>query len=194
MAGLFDKNGNATETHIATVSGFDPETGEHIATYEVRIFAGTGIPGFSTLIEAPAAEAGHTVCWDGSQWQQVTDLRGSKAYQKATAVVVTVKTLGILSDELTFIAPTTVYDYWNGSAWVTDIEAQHSADVATAELQRSTLLGQADEIMQDWRDELALGLISDANKAKLTEWLNYKKQVKAIDISTAFTWPTLPAQ
>ena len=27
MAALFDKNGNATETHVATVSGFHPITG-----------------------------------------------------------------------------------------------------------------------------------------------------------------------
>lgn len=194
MTSLFDKNGNATETHIATVSGCAPETGEHLSTYDVRILAGTGIPGSSTLQLAPEVKSGYAACWNGVEWQEIVDLRGSTVYEKATGVSFTVKDLSELDDTYTSKVPVTPYDKWNGTEWVTDVDAQRHALVATAEIERTALLSEADNVMRDWRDELALGLISDEDKAKLTIWLEYKKQVKAVDITTAYRWPTPPAQ
>lgn len=65
-----------------------------------------------------------------------------------------------------------------------------------AEQQREALIGQADETTADWRVMLMLGEISDADKAKLLAWMDYKKALKAVDISTApdVIWPIPPAQ
>lgn len=192
MAALFDKNGNATETHVATVHGFDSGTREYQNTYDVRIYAGTGIPGYSTLTKPPAAKTGHAVCWDGAAWQQIIDLRGNTVYETKTGAAVAVKTLGPLADGLTIQAPTTPYDAWDSEKWVTDAAAAQAAAVQAAEAQRAALLAAADAIMLDWRTELALGKISDDDRRKLSLWLDYKKQVKAVKTSTAYNWPTPP--
>ncbi|EAM0984505.1 tail fiber assembly protein [Salmonella enterica] len=52
----------------------------------------------------------------------------------------------------------------------------------------------------DWRTELALGEISDGDKASLVKWMNYIKALKTLDLSgvkdevtfTATKWPALP--
>lgn len=62
-----------------------------------------------------------------------------------------------------------------------------------AEAHRTQLLTYADAVMADWRTELALGEISDADKAKLTAWMAYKREVKAVDASKP-VWPPKPAE
>ena len=65
------------------------------------------------------------------------------------------------------------------------------------EATRAQLLAYADEVTADWRTELALDEISDEDKAKLSAWMAYKRQVKAITAEAAvadgFEWPTMPA-
>lgn len=73
----------------------------------------------------------------------------------------------------------------------------HEQLIQTAENERQRLLSAADAIMLDWRTELMLGEISDANKAKLSAWLLYKNQVKAVDVTTDpehVNWPVAPAE
>jgi len=66
--------------------------------------------------------------------------------------------------------------------------------VEAAKQQRQQLLLKADEVTADWRVELMLGDISDEDKAKLSAWMDYKKEVKAVDTSTApdVSWPAQP--
>lgn len=67
--------------------------------------------------------------------------------------------------------------------------------ILTAENERQRLLKQADAVMLDWRTELMLGEISDANKAKLSAWLAYKNEVKSVDVTTDpehVIWPVIP--
>lgn len=192
MTDLLDKNGNATETHIATVSGFDFTTGEHIATYDVRILAGTGIPGFSTLTLAPASDSGCAVCWNGAAWEQVLDLRGTTAYEKVTGSPVTVENLGPLSEELTSAAPATEFDKWDGSAWVTDTDAQHAAAVTAAELYAQQLIDAAMQSISVIQLKLqAERTLTDTEKTKLNNVLDYIDAVNAVDKSTApvIVWP-----
>ncbi|EDN0014518.1 tail fiber assembly protein [Salmonella enterica] len=72
----------------------------------------------------------------------------------------------------------------------------HEQLIQAAENERQRLLSAADAVMLDWRTELMLGEISDANKAKLSAWLAYKNQVNAVDINVAlnegFNWPQAP--
>lgn len=193
MSTLFDKNGNATETHIATVSGFDAATGEHISTYDVRIFEGTGIPGFSTLTLAADAEPGHASCWNGAQWLQVIDLRGTAAYEKESGMAVAVKSLGPLSDELTSAAPATDYDKWDGSAWVTDINAQTEAEIKSNEQMRAALLATANAEIS-WRQDAVDADEATADEiSALAAWKKYRVLLMRVD-TAAPEWPTPPAQ
>lgn len=67
--------------------------------------------------------------------------------------------------------------------------------IAAAEQVRQQLLTHADAVMLDWRTELMLGEISDANRAKLSAWMAYKNEVKAVDVTTApenVNWPVPP--
>lgn len=192
MSDLFDKNGYATETHVVTVHGFDSVTHEYLDSYDVRIFEGTGIPGSSTLIMAPAADAGHTVCWNGSEWQIVIDLRGTTAYEKATGVPATVKNLGPLPDALTRIAPTTQYDKWDGTAWVTDADAQAAAEIVAAKQQRTALLVAANAEISWRQDAVDADIATDEEKTALAEWKKYRVLLMRVD-TAAPVWPVAPA-
>ncbi|MDC6989933.1 tail fiber assembly protein [Escherichia coli] len=68
--------------------------------------------------------------------------------------------------------------------------------IAAAEYERQQLLAHADAVMFDWRTELMLGEISDANRAKLSAWLAYKNEVKSVDVTTDpdhVNWPVPPS-
>ncbi|EJK3496429.1 tail fiber assembly protein [Salmonella enterica] len=197
MMSLFDKNGNATETHVATVSSYDAMTGEFIDTYDVRIIDGTGIPAFSTLTIAPEPEKGFAYIWNGLSWDVVPDFRGMTAYIKESGEVVTVSDIGELAETLTLIKPLTPFDKWDGMQWVTDTEAKYAAAITQAENERQRLLKHADAVMLDWRTELILGEISDTNRAKLSAWLAYKNEVKSADVTTDpehVNWPVPPTE
>ncbi|HDT2167859.1 TPA: tail fiber assembly protein [Escherichia coli] len=69
-----------------------------------------------------------------------------------------------------------------------------------AEKQRQRLLTEAGDIISDWKTELELGIISDEDRASLTQWMAYIKSLKALDLSqvsdeTSFNsinWPERP--
>jgi len=46
---------------------------------------------------------------------------------------------------------------------------------------------------QLWQTQLALGIITDADKTTLTAWMKYAQEVQAIDTTaTSITWPEEP--
>ncbi|MHD0426029.1 tail fiber assembly protein [Salmonella enterica] len=71
---------------------------------------------------------------------------------------------------------------------------------AKAETTRQKLLDAANSAIADWRTELALGEISDDDKASLTKWMAYIRELKSLvltGISDEATfekikWPELP--
>ncbi|HGK5396495.1 TPA: tail fiber assembly protein [Salmonella enterica] len=71
---------------------------------------------------------------------------------------------------------------------------------AKAETTRQKLLTDANSTIADWRTELALGEISDDDKASLTKWMAYIRELKSLvltGISDEATfekikWPELP--
>ncbi|MEB0359547.1 tail fiber assembly protein [Citrobacter freundii] len=81
-------------------------------------------------------------------------------------------------------------------AWGDIPPPSHDEMIKAAETERSRLLSHADTTTADWRTELALGEISDSDKAQLSAWMAYKRDVKAISaetaISSGFKWPEQP--
>lgn len=63
-----------------------------------------------------------------------------------------------------------------------------------AERYREGLLRYANDVISDWRTELSLGIISDEDKQKLILWMQYIKDVLAVDTATApaIDWPKQP--
>lgn len=83
----------------------------------------------------------------------------------------------------------------NLPAWGDVPPPTHEELIAAAEQVRQQLLAHADATMLDWRTELMLGELSDANRAKLSAWLAYKNDVKAVDVTTDpehVSWPVPP--
>lgn len=82
-------------------------------------------------------------------------------------------------------------------AWGDIHPPTHEELITIAEQVRQQLLTHADAVMLDWRTELMLGEISDANRAKLSAWLAYKNDVKAVDVATDpehINWPVAPEE
>lgn len=69
-----------------------------------------------------------------------------------------------------------------------------------AESKRCRLLNEANKITSDWRTELQLETISDADKASLIKWMAYIKALKSLDFTAikdeaennAIKWPVAP--
>lgn len=82
-------------------------------------------------------------------------------------------------------------------AWVDMPPPSREELISAAEQVRQQLLAHADAVMLDWRTELMLGEISDANRAKLSAWIAYKNEVKAVDVTIDpehVNWPVAPAE
>ncbi|MFC2783697.1 tail fiber assembly protein [Citrobacter freundii complex sp. 2024EL-00228] len=80
-------------------------------------------------------------------------------------------------------------------AWVDIPPPTKDELISAAEQMRQQLLTHADAVMLDWRTELMLGEISDANRAKLSAWLVYKNEVKSVDVTSdpeRINWPVPP--
>lgn len=81
-------------------------------------------------------------------------------------------------------------------AWADVPPPSHEDLVALAKQNKEALLDEAINITAMWRTELQLGIISDADKKILTEWIGYYKAVQAVDTdaTTDIEWPTMPTQ
>lgn len=65
---------------------------------------------------------------------------------------------------------------------------------AEALQKKETLIELAREKISIWQTQLLLNIISDDDKASLTEWMIYLKNVQAVDVSLApsIDWPEAP--
>jgi len=81
-------------------------------------------------------------------------------------------------------------------AWADIPPPSHEELVALAEQQKQALLDEALKVTAMWRTELQLGIISDADKVLLTEWISYYKDAQAVDTDAApdIEWPEKPQQ
>lgn len=191
-----NKNGIATKAGDITVYNYGGETREYLSATVEYLSVGVGIPA-SSCTDVPVDEKdGFAVCrtvsLDG--WEYVTDHRGETVYDTQTGQPVEITVLGDYPDGVTTIAPSTPYDRWSGTSWVTDEDAQKSAQVLAAKQQKAALLAEAQSTISLWQTELQLGIISDEDKASLVAWMNYIKDVQSVKTENApdITWPVKP--
>ncbi|WP_270840488.1 tail fiber assembly protein [Enterobacter kobei] len=194
MKPVFDENGLATEAGDIRCFYYDPFTFEYTGWSDEHINVGVSMPGNSTDIDPGDEVSGQVAVFGNGGWAMNDDHRGDTVYSTTDGTASTVDYIGPVRDGYTTVAPSGPYDKWDGEKWVTDTDAQHAADVEAAEQQKAALLTEAQETISFWQTELQLGIISDEDKASLIAWMNYIKEVKAVDTSTApdITWPIQP--
>lgn len=187
------------ENNIATIAGnitvynYDKTTREYIGRSVEYLPLGVGIPASSCTDAPPKNKEGFAICRnaDLSDWMYVADHRGDIVYDTMTGKSSVVGALGDYADGVTTLPPTTAYDIWNGSEWVTDADAQQAADVAAAERKKAQLRGSADSEIAWRQDAVNSGIATEGETAALAEWIKYRVLLMRVD-TTKPVWPTPP--
>ncbi|WP_200780839.1 tail fiber assembly protein [Klebsiella oxytoca] len=192
---VFDRNFIATQAGTAQVFHFDMTSREFIGTEEVYIHVGVGLPAFS-CVEEPPVQSEYQVAVrseDNSSWSVTDDYRGITVYDIQTLASHVITEPGAIPDSVTTSAPSTPYDKWDGSAWVTDADAQHASDVAVAEMQKKELITQASSVISILQDAVALNMATDEEKSRLTSLQAYRVLLNRVDTSLSpdVIWPIM---
>lgn len=193
----FNKNGLASKSGWVQVYIAHPETNEFIGSTMEHIYFDVSVSA-GAYIDAPQLpeQSGLAVVRSKNKktWEIVPDYRNSTAYNTGTRQSMIVDFIGELPGNMTLLVPQTEFDKWNGSAWVTDAEAQNAAAVSEAEATKSTRLGEASEKIAWLQDAVDVGLATNDEIAALTAWKKYRVQLSRIDVSTApdINWPLKP--
>lgn len=194
MKPVFDENGLATVPGDMRCFYYNAVTYEYTGWSDEYINTGVSIPACSTGIDPGENIPGKVAVFTGKGWSHEEDHRNETVYSTENGAAVTVDYIGAIKDGYVTLSPLTPYDKWDGEKWVTDINAQHVAEVEAAEQQKSVQLLFAKEKIILWQTELQLGIISDEDKEKLISWVNYIKAVQAVDTQKAHNiiWPKKP--
>ncbi|MBG2631209.1 tail fiber assembly protein [Klebsiella michiganensis] len=192
---VFDSNLIATQAGTVQVFHFDMTTREFIGTEEIYIHVGVGLPAFSCL-EEPPVQSEYQVAVrseDNSSWSVTDDYRGITVYDIQTLASHVITDPGPIPDAVTTSAPSTPYDKWDGSAWVTDADAQHAADVAAADVQKKQMITQVSEHISILQDAVNLNMATDDEKSRITALQVYRVLLNRVDISLApnISWPVM---
>ncbi|MCX2314375.1 tail fiber assembly protein [Klebsiella quasipneumoniae] len=195
---VFDSNLIATQAGTVQVFHFDMTSREFIGTEDVYIHVGVGLPAFSCL-EEPPVQSEYQVAVrseDNSSWSVTDDYRGITVYDIQTLASHVITEPGPIPDTVTTSSPSTPYDKWDGSAWVTDADAQHTADVAVADLQKKELIALASADISILQDAVALNMATDEENARLTSLQIYRVLLNRVDTSLApdISWPVVTIQ
>ena len=89
------------------------------------------------------------------------------------------------------------YSFVDGVFTAPEVPAPSQEElVSEAEKKKSQILQSINETTQTWQTQLALGIITDADKAALTLWMKYAQDVQAVDTSKApdIDWPISPTR
>lgn len=192
---VFDSNLIATQAGTVQVFHFDMTSREFIGTEEVYIHIGVGLPAFSCL-EEPPVQTEYQVAVrsdDNSSWSVTDDYRGITVYDIQTPASHVITEPGPIPDTVTRLVPLTPYDKWDGSAWVTDADQQHAADVAAAESQKKNMINQVSADISILQDAVTLNMATDAEKSTLTSMQAYRVLLNRVDTSLApdIVWPVM---
>ena len=180
-------------------------TNEFIGEGDAYIPPHTGLPANSTDIAPPDIPAGFVAVFnsDEASWHLVEDHRGKTVYDVASGDALFISELGSLPENVTWLSPEGEFQKWNGTAWVTDTEAQRSAAVAAAETRRDSLLNSARQQLVISQTKLLLGRsLTENEQASLDAWLDYVDALNALDFTSiankadveAIIWPDIPGE
>lgn len=189
-----DKNGLAKSAGTLTVYNFDAVSGEFTGSNDEYLAQGVGLPANACITAPPAAEAGSVPLYLNGSWQVMADHRGETVYSVNDGAAVLISEPGDYPADTTPFKPATAWDKWDGKKWVTDSAEEKAAAVKEARERQTTLITEANSITQAWQTQLRLDMITDADKALLTQWMKYIQRVQSLKISEGMeiVWPDKP--
>ncbi|MBS9436898.1 tail fiber assembly protein [Photorhabdus noenieputensis] len=194
---ILGKDGLAEKAGWLTIYHAAPHSREFLGATPEYLMEGIGIPA-SSYTDAPILpESGSLAVRrtaNGNHWEIVPDYRGKTAYNTQTCLPQEITELGELPEILTFEQPTTHFDRWDGSKWVTDKAAIKHSEIEQAEQLRDTLCTQANETITLLQYAVDTGLASEEEQTLLLEWKKYLVLLNRIDTSLApdIEWPEIP--
>lgn len=192
---ILNKYGIATEAGNITVYNYDSKTREYLSSAIEFLAVGVGIPAYSCTDAPVEKKEGFAVCRTASLdgWEYITDHRGETVYDKQTGQPVELMALGNYPDSVTTIAPSTLYDKWNGSTWVTDTDAKNDAARDDFEQKKKALRAIA-EAEIDWlQDAVDAGIATEEETARLAAWRKYRVLLMRVG-PEKLDWPTPPEE
>ncbi|WP_413595626.1 tail fiber assembly protein [Citrobacter youngae] len=84
---------------------------------------------------------------NNNEWEYIADHRREIVYDTETGCPTGITELSEHADNITTVPPSTPFDAWNGSEWVTDVAAQRNADVAAADAIKQSLIDVAIQLV-----------------------------------------------
>ncbi len=192
---VFDSNFIATQAGSVQVFHYDSNTREFIGVEDIYVPLGVGIPAL-TCLDKPPVQNEYQVAIrseDNSSWSVTDDFRSITVYDLQTLASHVITEPGPIPDTVTTSAPSTPYDKWDGSAWVTDADAQHTADVVAAHLQKKQMITQVSDDISILQDAVSLNMATDDEKSRLTALQAYRVLLNRVDTSLApdIVWPIM---
>lgn len=192
----FDKDGYATSTGTVIVHNAMPDTREYIGSSDELINTGQGLPARAYLDSPPSPKKGFVICRtsDQSAWEYVADHRGEVRYSTTNGNKFIVSSIGDYPTNSTDIAPATEFDKWEGAQWITDIDAQHLADVNAATAKKAKLMATATAAIAPLEDAVEYDIATDEEIKMLAAWKKYRVLINRIDTSEApaIAWASAP--
>lgn len=193
MKPVFDENGLAIEAGDIRCFYYCPVTGEYTGWSDEYINIGVSMPGDSTDIDPGETDKGKVSLFTGTGWRLEEDYRGVTVYSVEDKSSSVVDYIGPVKDGFVTAAPTSPFDKWDRQRWVTDVEAQHAAEVETAKLRRQSLLNRANQEIAWQQDAVDVGIATEEETAALSEWKKYRVLLMHVDTAKP-VWPTPPGE
>ncbi|KHT17458.1 tail fiber assembly protein [Pectobacterium carotovorum] len=191
-----NEHGLAINTGWITVYHVNPTTREYLSASYEYVMQGVGLPADSYADEPQLPPVGQALrrSADGKAWEQVPDHRGQTVYSTETRQAQTVTQFGELSDNMTFLAPATEFDQWNGTIWVTNQEAQQLATTKSLQQELAARRATANTQIAELNYAMDLAIATDEEQERLTQWKIYLVTLNRLDLTAApVVWPVAPS-
>ncbi|WP_323635918.1 tail fiber assembly protein [Pectobacterium polaris] len=191
-----NEHGLAINTGWITVYHVNPATREYQSASYEYVMQGVGLPADSYADEPQLPPVGQALRRraDGKEWEQVPDYRGQTVYSTETRQAQTVMQFGELPENMTFLAPATEFDQWDGAAWVTNQEAQQLAVTKSLQQELAARRSTANTRIAELNYAVDLAIATDEEQERLTQWKIYLVTLNRIDLTAAsVVWPEAPS-
>ncbi|MBN3262722.1 tail fiber assembly protein [Pectobacterium brasiliense] len=191
-----NERGLAINTGWITVYHVNPATREYQSASYEYVMQGVGLPADSYADEPQLPPVGQALrrSADGRAWEQVPDYRGQTVYNTETRQAQTVMQFGNLPENMTFLAPATEFDRWDGMTWVTNREVQQLAAAQSLQQELAARRAAANTHITELSYAVDLAIATDEEQERLTQWKTYLVTLSRLDLTAASVmWPEAPS-
>lgn len=191
----FAKNQLAKNSGWVLAYHADEKNGEYTGASYEYILKNVGLPAHSYVDAPTLPEPGYAIVRseEGKRWEHLPDHRGKNVFDTTTRQRHSVTEIGELPQHLTFSAPMTEFDVWEGEHWVTDMEAQQAAEYQIRQQDLNARLADANSQIQMLTDAIELEMATEEEKTLLQQWKTYRVRLHRVDIHAAdLIWPQTP--